>query len=89
MPGTGSVSDCPQHHVERPGGFRVGGGFFFAQRAEVLVILNFLLHLQEFVVGQNDEFLAAVFSDDLRVDAHGGFGGSIPFDGGYDVELHG
>jgi len=64
----------------------MGGGLFFAQGAEVFVVLDLLLHLQELVVGQNYEFLASVFFDDLRVDAHGGFSGRIPFDGGYDKQ---
>ena len=50
----------------------MGGGFFVAQGAEVLVVLDFRLHLQELLVGENDELLAAVFFDDLRMDAHGG-----------------
>ena len=81
-----SVPDFPQHLVKRPGGFRVGGGFFFAQGAEVFVVLAFLLHLQELLVGENDEFLASVFFDDLRVDDHGGVSGRILSDGGYDKQ---
>ena len=81
-----SVSDFIEHLVERAGGFCVGSGFFFAQGAEVFVVLDFCLHLQELLVGQNDEFLAAVFFDDLWMDAHGGFSGRIPFDVGYDKQ---
>ena len=68
----------PQHLDERPGGFRVDGGFFFAQGAEVFVFLDFLLHLQELLVGEHGEFLASVFFDELRVDTYGGSSGRIP-----------
>jgi len=43
---------------------------------------DFLLQLQELLVGENDEFLATVFSDDWRVDAHGGLSGWILSDAG-------
>jgi len=78
-----SVSEVLEDCVEGAGGFGVGDGFFFAQRFEILVVLDFRLQLQEFLIRQDDELLAAVFFDDLRVDAHGG---RIPFDEGYDTQ---
>lgn len=74
--------DFLQHRVKRSGGFHVGGGFFFAQDAEVIVILDFLQHLQELLVGEDVEFLAAFFLDDLRVAAHGRFSARILSGGG-------
>lgn len=68
-----SVTDVYEDCVEGAGGLGVGGGLFVAQGFEVLVVLDFRLHLQEFLIGEHDELLAAVFLDDLWVDAHGGF----------------
>lgn len=68
-----SVCDFLEDGVEGAGGFGVGAGFFVAQGFEVLVVLDFLLHLQELLVRQHDKLLASVFFNDLWVDAHGGF----------------
>lgn len=81
-----SVPNFAKNVIQRPGGLPVGCGFLFAQDAEVFVFLDFRLHLQELLIGEHDEFLAAVFLDDLWVDAHGGFSGRIPSDGGYDKQ---
>ena len=49
----------------------MGADFSLAQGAEVLVVHDFGLDLQELHIGQDGELLGSVFFDDLRVDAHG------------------
>ncbi len=81
-----SFFEIHEDGIKGSGGFCMGGGLFFAQGAEVFVVLDLRLHLQEFFVGQDDEFLATVLFDNLGMDAHGDFSGRIPFDGGYDIQ---
>lgn len=75
----------PREHHSESGWLALYSGFLFAQGAEVFVFFDLRLHLQELLTGEHDEFLAAVFFDDLWVDAHGGFSGRIPSAGGYDA----
>ena len=68
-----SATDVFDYGVEGAGGFGVGDRFFVEQGFEVLVVLDFRLHLQELLLGKHDELLASVFLNDLWMDAHGGF----------------
>jgi len=49
----------------------MGAGFFVAQGAQVVIVLDCGLHLQELPMGQDDQPFASVTFDDLRVEFHG------------------
>jgi hypothetical protein len=57
--------------VESLAGSRRCRGLFLPQFQQIVVILQFLLEMEEFLVRKNHKFLAAVLLDDLRMKCHG------------------
>ena len=55
-----------------------GGCLFFAEGAEVVVVFEFGLDVNELFVGEYDEGFLAVFFEYLWVNSHDGFSGRLP-----------
>lgn len=83
--GERSVGDVAQDGVQGAGEFVIGGGLFFAEGAEVVVVFEFRLDVNELFVGEYDECFFAVFFEDLWVNAHDEFSGRLPLCEGYDT----